>query len=200
MRIKSQWFKDGKPKTATQSASVIAFIAWRLAQNAVKQMRGAQFDIDPGPQYFAFVSEFLIFLIQIADRIAYARLEATYRADFTTALVIRVAEILEENEDTLLGTPAGQSHKSQFIDLFNQRSADYATMHYDKDGDGPDFAFLRYLGFRITDFMIKKDQTWVIDQIMDIEAPQAVEDITRGMNGLFDSSPKPARRQRMSGD
>lgn len=198
MRIKSQWFKDDKPKTAKQSASVIAFIAWRLAQNAVKQMRAARFDIDPGPQYFAFLSEFLVFLIQVADRIAYAQLEGTYRADFTTALVIRVAEILEENEDTLLGSPAERSYKSQFIELFNEESADYATMGYDEAG--PDFAFLRYPGYRVMQIMIKKDQSWVIDQVMEIEAPQAVADIRKGMQGLFDSTPRPDRRERISGE
>lgn len=198
MRIKSQWFNDERPKTAAQSASVIAFIAWRLAQNAIKQMRAARFDIDPGPQYFAFLGEFLVFLLQVADRIAHAQLEATHRAEFTTALVIRVAEILEENQDTLLGPPAGQTYKGRFIDLFNERSADYATLGYGETG--PDFAFLRYLGSQVTDIMVKKDQFWVIDQIMEIEAPQAVDDIRKGMQGLFDSTPRPARRERVSGE
>ena len=197
MRIKSRWFKDDQPKTAKQSASVMAAITWRLAQNAVKQMRVAQFDIDPGPQYFAFLSEFLVFLIQVADRIAYAQLPGAYRAEFTTALVNRVAEILEENQETLLGAPAERGYKSAFIELFNEESADYATMGYGEAG--PDFAFLRYLGNRVMDIMVKKDQSWVIDQIMEIEAPQAVTDIQRGMQGLFDSTPRAERRERLTG-
>jgi hypothetical protein len=198
MRIKSRWFKDDKPKSAQQSASVMAFIVWRLAQNALKQMRLAQFDIDPGWQYFAFLREFLVFLIQVADRIAYAQLEGEHRAEFTTALVIRVAEILEENQDTLLGSPAERSHKSQFIELFNEQSTDYATMEYGEAG--PDFAFLRYLGNRIMHIMIKKDQSWVIEQVMEIEAPQAVADIRKGMQGLFDSSSRREQLERLSGD
>jgi hypothetical protein len=185
MRIKSRWFNDDRPKSAKQSASVMAFIAWRLAENALQQMRAARFDIDPGQQYFAFLAEFLVFLIQVADRIAYRQLEAKHRADFTTALVIRVAEILEENQDTLLGLPAKRSYKNQFIDLFNEESIDYATMGYGEAG--PDFAFLRYLGNRVMHILIKKDQSWVIDQIMEIEAPQAVADIRKGMQGLFDT-------------
>jgi len=198
MRIKSQWFNDDKPKTAKQSASVMAFIAWRLAQNAVKQMRAAQFDIDPGPQYFDLLSEFLIFLLQVTDRIAYAKLEGGYRAEFTTALVIRVAEILEENEDTLLGRPVEKSYQNRFIDLFNARSADYATMSYGEGGT--DFPFLRYLGNQVMHIMPRKDQSWVIDQIMEIEAPQAVAGIGKGMQGLFDAAPRSARKERLSGD
>jgi hypothetical protein len=198
MRIKSHWFKDDRPKSAQQSASVMAFIVWRVALNTLKQMRSAQFDIDPGPQYFAFVREFLVFLILVADRIAYRRLDASRREDFTTALAIRVGEILQDNEDDLLGLPVGTSSKSEFITLFNERSSDYAEFDY--NDEGPDFAFLRYLGNRVMEVMPKKDQSWVIDQIMQIEAPEAVASVEKGMQGLFDSGPRPARRGVMSGD
>lgn len=198
MRIKSHWFKDDKPKSASQSASVMASIVWRVALNALKQMRSAQFDIDPGPQYFAFVREFLVFLILVADRIAYRRLDAPRRADFTTALAIRVGEILQGNEDDLLGVPVGTSNKSHFIALFNERSSDYAEFDY--NDEGPDFAFLRYLGNRVMEVMPKKDHSWVIDQIMQIEAPEAVASIQKGMQGLFDTGPRPARHGGMSGD
>lgn len=198
MRIKSQWFKDDKPRSAKQTASVMAFIVWRVAQNALKQMRTAEFDIDPGPQYFAFLSEFLVFLIQITDRIAYGQLEGAYRVDFTTALTVRVSEILEENEDTLLGPPAQRSYQNRFIDLFNERSSDYAEFRY--SDAGADFAFLRYLGNRVMDIMVKKDQSWVIDQIMEIEAPDAIGSVKKGMHGLFDPGPQRERRASVSGD
>jgi hypothetical protein len=198
LRIKSEWFREDKPRSAAQSASAMAFIIFRVAQNALKQMRVAQFDIDPGPQYFAFLREFLVFLIQIADRIAYARLDAQLRIDFTTAVAIRVGEILEDNENDLLGLPGEKSYTQQFIDLFNDRSSDYAEFQY-KDGE-PEFAFLRYLGSRVRDIMVKKDHAWVIDQIMAIEAPEAMAHVERGMQGLFAAAPRRARKTRMSGD
>jgi HD-GYP domain-containing protein (c-di-GMP phosphodiesterase class II) len=40
-------------------ADALAFIAWRVAQNMLKSMRKADFDIDPGPQYFEFLAEAL---------------------------------------------------------------------------------------------------------------------------------------------
>ena len=46
LRIKSQWFRDGPTKTPQQNASAMAFITWRVAQNMLKQMRTARFDIE----------------------------------------------------------------------------------------------------------------------------------------------------------
>ena len=70
MRIKSQWFQSATPKTPQQTASAMAFITWRVAQNTLKQMRTASFDIEVGPQYFAFTREVLVFLTQVLDRMA----------------------------------------------------------------------------------------------------------------------------------
>jgi hypothetical protein len=105
LRIKSDWFQTGTAKTPAQMASAMAFIAWRVAQNTLKQMRSAHFDIEVGPQYFAFTREVLVFLTQVLDRMAYERMEPEGRAEFITALVRRVAEVLQENEDSLLGVP-----------------------------------------------------------------------------------------------
>lgn len=203
IRIKSQWFQTGTPKTPQQTASAMAFIVWRVAQNMLKQMRSASFDIDVGPQYFAFMREVLVFLTQVLDRMAFERMQAGERVEFMTALVRRVAEVLEENEDNLLGMPgAGEpSHQAQFIDLFNGLSDHYADFGY--GATGPDFAFVRYLGYRIEALMPKKDQNWVIDQIMAIEVPEALEMILRGMDGVLSTeprSPRSARRSGMSGD
>jgi hypothetical protein len=166
----------------------------------LKQMRSAQFDIDVGPQYFAFMREVLVFLIQVVDRMAFDRMPAQTRGDFTTALVRRVAEILEDSEDDLLGTPApGQeSHRAQFIDLFNALSDDYATFGHGPDG--PDFAFVRYLGSRITALMAAKDRNWALDQIMAIEAPEAVTMLQGAMQGVLSTAPRPPRRHGVSGD
>ena len=40
----------------------------------IGQMRKAQFEIEASPQYFAVLREYLVFLIQVADRLALARL------------------------------------------------------------------------------------------------------------------------------
>lgn len=202
LRIKSQWFRDGAAKTPQQNASAMAFITWRVAQNTLKQMRTARFDIEIGPQYFDFTREVLVFLTQVIDRMAHARMEDAERAAFMTALVQRVAQILQDNEDGLMGVPAaGQaSHYAQFIDLFNALSEHYADFGF--DAKGPDFAFVRYLGHRIEALMPQKDQRWVVDQIMASEVPDALDMIQRGMDGVLSTEPRSKRASRagVSGD
>ncbi|HMS27317.1 MAG TPA: hypothetical protein PKC80_08090 [Burkholderiaceae bacterium] len=196
LRIKSQWYQNDTAKTPIQTASAMAFITWRVAQNTLKQMRLAQFDIDIGAQYFAFTREVLVFLIQVLDRMAHDRMNNDERSEFITALVIRIGEILQENEDTMLGAPAtGQpSHFDEFINLYNELADHYAEFGHDEAG--PDFNFIRYLGHRIEAIMPAKDQRWVIDQMMATEVPEAVDMLQRGMKGVLSTEPRPARPER----
>lgn len=200
IRLKNQWFDSERPKTARETASAMAFIVWRVTQNMVSQMREARFDIDVGPQYFAFMREVLVFLIQAVDRLAFERMPTEERAAFTTALVVRVAEILEESELEWLGTPpAGQDRwRDRFIDLCNEQADAYADFGHGPDG--PDFAFVRYLGSRVEGVMPEKDRHWIKDQLMAIEVPEALEMVRRGMAGVLSTEPRPRRRAGLSGD
>mgnify|MGYP001000729815 FL=1 len=103
MRIKSQWFREGAEKGAAEIASAAAFIVWRVAKNALENMRRAGYGLPPGPPYFAFLAEFLAFLVAAADRIAYLKRDAAWRVEFTTATANRVGETLAGNESDLLG-------------------------------------------------------------------------------------------------
>ncbi len=198
LRIKSQWFRDGPAKSPQQNASAMAFISWRVAQNTLKQMRSARFDIEVGPQYFDVTREMLVFLTQVIDRMAHVRMAGAERAEFMTALVQRVAQILQDNEDDLMGKPATgmASRYEQFIDLFNELSEHYADFGF--DANGPDFAFVRYFGHRIEALMPQKDQRWVVDQIMASEVPDALDMIQRGMDGVLATEPRPKRASRMA--
>jgi hypothetical protein len=206
MRLKSRWFAAGGTRSAAEQASAVAFIAWRLAQHMLKRMRGADFDIDAGAPYFAFLSEVLAFLVALADRMAHARLALAARAEFTPALVHHLARTLQDNARDLLGArPAGRpSYADDFIDLVNERAAHYAEFGADPAAGGPefepDFAFVRYLGSVLEATLPEKDRRWVVDQVMAVEAPEAVAALQRAMRELHDPAPRPARRAVLSGD
>lgn len=186
MRVKSKWFKSEREKTPQEIAGAMAFIIWRICQNALRNMRKANFDVAAGEQYFAFLSEFLIFLVQVADRIAYGRLSGETRIVFTTTLAQRVAETLAENQGELLDGKAGR-YKGDFIALLNQRAGEYAECEY--GSDGPSFSFLRYLAYCMLDIIDERDKSWVIDQMMEIEAPEAVSTVEKAIQDLFEVDP-----------
>ncbi len=128
MRIKSRWFNEGRNHTPEELAGSVAFVIWRIADNALKNTRKANFGIAVGPQYFAFLAEFLVFLIQVADRIVFCRLSAEDRTGFTGILANRVAETYAENRSRLLGGSPDEA-KQRFIDQVNQRDGFSILIH-----------------------------------------------------------------------
>lgn len=196
MRIKSHWFKNGREHTPQELAGAVSFVIWRIADNALKNTRKANFEIAVGPQYFAFLTEFLIFLVQVADRIAFRRLTPEARFTFTSTLANRVAATYAENHSRLLHDSQHEC-KQQFIDLLNQRADGYADFDY--GADGPSFNFTRYLGYCMNQVMDQRDSGWIIDQMISIEAPGAVEMVEKTLRDLLETAPRQPRGRTAAG-
>lgn len=175
-------------------AGVVAVLAWKLAVDAINRMREADYDIDIGRPYFDFICEFTVFLAHSADRIAYRELDAEQRTEFTTALATRLAGLVEENFDTLLDNIVPGKLSRHVLDLFNRRGADYAEFDYTEQG--PDFGFKRYFAACLRDGLPEKDKLWVVDQVMDIEVPEALKALKKTLAGLFHPEAGESRRRR----
>ena len=194
IRIRSHFHSGGRERSAAELASVIAMLGWKLSQDAIRRMRAAKYDIDIGRQYFDFVCEYLAFMLHAADRIAYRALAAEKRVAFTTALALKLADVVEDNRDMLIAEPEPGRCRRHFIALANLRGGEYADFAYDEKA-GPDFGFRRYFGSRLLEIVPEKDHAWVIDQIMEIESPEAVKALEATLAGLF-APPGEARRPR----
>ena len=192
LRVKSTWFKAGRKHTPEEVAASLAFIAWRVAQNTLKSMRKAGFDIDPGPQYFDFLAEAVAFAIQVAWRLVYGRYDDAGRVAFMTTLANRAGEELAENRARLLGDREPAQAKAAFIELLNRRTEEYAEFGYGPEG--PDFPFLRYFATSLAELMPEKDRRWTWDQVIAIEGPEAASTLAKSVAGLFDEAPRRKRR------
>lgn len=189
MRVKSHWFKGG-PKSPVEVAGAAGVIAWRIALQTIKNMRGAGFGIEVGPRYFDFLAEVLVFLVMLADRIAYRHFDEEDRIVFTTALANKCGEILADNHAELLGGAMPQ-HKAAFIERVNARADAYALHGYEKDSEN--FSFVRELGLQLQQVLEERDRAWVTDQIVALEGPEAIATLERAMPGLFGLEQKPRR-------
>lgn len=194
VRIRSRFHAGGRERTLAELASVVAMLSWKLAIDSIKRMREARFDIDLGRPYFDYVVETMAFHAHYADRVAFSKLDAEKRGEFTTALARRMAEAIEDNADMLLATSEPGACRRLFLDAFNASGADYAE--YGCDEKGPDFGFRRAYAARVREGMPEKDKNWVYDQVMEIEAPEGVKAIRKTLDGLFGGGEKPARRAR----
>ena len=180
MRVKSKWHKKDRPKTAEEVGNAIAFIAWRVAANGVMRLLGSEFDMETEERRFAVLSEFLAFLLQAADRMAHAKMDDEMRHRFVNAVGKHMAITLEDNKRDRLG--AGD-YQSEFIALLNDRSEGYAELTF-TDGE-PGYSALIYLGDRIQVLVDEKDFRWMKEQIIDVEAPEAVKYLKKSWNDLF---------------
>ncbi len=196
MRVKSGWFKREKARTPEEIASALAFISWRLALNALKNVRRSQFDVEVGPTYFNFLSEMLVFLIQISDRIAYRVFSPEERNRFTQTMARHISDTLSGNQNDLLDHDPVLV-RSEFISMLNHRSEGYAEYPYDPDG--MNFGLARYLGSLIEPILDPEDRLWIRDQIMSIEVPEAVSTLEKAMARMMDQSEKPTRDSSFTG-
>lgn len=185
MRTKSKWFNKGRTRGPEELATVVAMTLWRLGINTLRSMRKADYDIITGPPYFDFLREYLVFLANLADRFVFPHVDAEERRAFLTTLVVRLAEMLAENQSELIGTDYAEA-KQAFIDLFNLRGADYA--HFEFGADGPEYGFARYCGNQLMDILPEKDRVWVVEQVISIEAPEAVKTLKTAFANLFATS------------
>ncbi|MBS1189498.1 MAG: hypothetical protein H6R10_1290 [Rhodocyclaceae bacterium] len=193
VRIKRHWFKEDSERSAADAAGATAVAVWKAAAHGLQSVRKAKFDVQVGTPYLGVLTEFLLFLITAADRIVYRHDQAEWRQAFMAALAKRLSEIYQENLDHLVGPVENGGHRRRFIDLLNARMAEYAEFDY--GDDGPDFGFRRYFGSRIEAVLTDPDdRRWVLDAIMSIQAPEAVEVVERGLRGLLGIDPKPRRR------
>ncbi len=200
VRIRSRFHAGGRPRSMAELASVVATLTWKLAIDGIKRMRQSDYDIDIGKPYFDFVCEYMVYLALAADRIAFRKLTAEQRVEFTSALAGRLAGVVEENNDMLLGAAAPGECQRHFVDVFNRRSGEYAEFDYGEAG--PDFGFRRYFAACLQEVLPEKDRLWVIDQAMDVESPEALKAMEKTLAGLFSPDAGGGRRERseMSGE
>jgi hypothetical protein len=86
----------------------------------------------------------------------------------------QLAESVAENQIELLGPG---DYVQSFMETMNERFKNYAECRF--DDEGPGFEFTRYLALNVSEHLKLTDDKWVIEQVMDIEAPPVAEKIQR---------------------
>ncbi len=184
MRIRNKWRKKEREGSLDDNATALAYIIWQIALTAGKNLHAEDFNYESDEQRVAVIAEYLIFLCHVADRFAYSLLDDEQRQEFIATLVTHVSRHYQRNLEEILGSG---DYKSRFVSKLNERFIEYAETQFDEDGPG--YQTRRYLGEKIQDVM-GMDQTnkWVIQQIMDLDAKEAVSHLRQGMDNLFSTS------------
>jgi len=182
LRIKSHWSNDDAERSLPEIASALAFIAWRISTEKAINLHCERFVYTSDEDRLAVIQEYLVFLIQIADRLSHDRLDDEDRRTLITGFATKVIEHVQDNSQDLLGPG---NYGRPFIALLNQRSEEYAD--FKLADDGPTYAFLRHLGFEIQQHMgDQHENRWVIDQVMDKDGFDAYRVFAKAFQDLFE--------------
>lgn len=184
LRIKSHWHDDDAERSLDEIAGALAFIAWRIAKDRAINLHGQDYVYDTDEQRFAVIVEYLIFQLQIIDRLAVMELELgdedRHRLVVTTAK--HLAGHLHDNSVDIFGPG---DYVGPFIRKLNQRGDEYSEFNYTKDG--PSYPFMRHLGYEIQQIMGEtQENRWVIDQVMDRDGIEIDREIRRSVSNLFE--------------
>ncbi len=177
MRVKSTWHKT-QVKTIDDIAGALAFNSWRITKNHLEDLINESFVIEK-TQVFDVISEYLCFLIQCIDRLVFDKLDAKQRQALILKLAKQSADYFHENKQERIGLG---EHWQDFIQIYNARSQDYANYEF-TNGD-PNYHFLRYFAEKIQKAMTHTDSKWIVQQMVEIQAPKAFKSIKKSVKDL----------------
>ncbi len=192
-RIKDRWHnstpeQDARDviseKSTDDQASALSYIIWRLALNKAINLHAEDFRYDSDQQRIGVISELLAFQIQHVDRLLFEIVEPEVRLNLLNTLSSKVAEHMQDNLTDIAGPG---NYVPPFIELLNQRFETYSGFNYEKEQPG--YSSFRYLGREVLEIMGNdQENRWVIDQIIEIDAPEIAEQVSKSTFRLFGES------------
>jgi len=189
--VKTRWRKKGE-RTLAERAGVIGANVWKISLEISKHMEREGFRFGSDRLVTDVLAEFIAFLVQLADRAVYGKLSEADRATLIGEVVRHLAATMENNQQDLFGPG---EYRKPFIDLLNTRFGEYAGLEY--AGAEPGYPCLRFFAAMVSDAMASGDNKWVLEQMMEIEAPEMVRLVRKLIEQTVEagiSSPPPARR------
>lgn len=184
IRIKTTWFNKEAGRANDETASVLALNMWKQASKAVDDISKADYDIVHLGRGFGIIAEMSAFMLHIADRMLYGRVDEERREGLIAAAGAKLAEFVDQNIRELAPDDEHtRDYAAEFLDFLNRRAGDYAT--FDFPPDEPNFPVKRYLANMIRERMEGQDQMWIIDQVIEFQAPEATETVKKLVNGFY---------------
>ena len=187
-RAKATWHRTSRPRTAEENGTVLAAMAWKTARLTMQRLLGAEFELDSDRRRFALLTELLAFQVQMADRLAYARVDELTRRGLVVSMGRNLARLYAENQVERGLEPDLEAPRERCIEALNGCVAEYAELAFDADGR-PGYAALRYLARRLSDLTETHDRRWLVEVIVDVEAPKVVAALLGAWRTLYPPEP-----------
>ena len=188
-RLAPDRWRSSKQGSLIDSAGAAAYRAWAIALAATKNLHEENYHYTSDRQRLDVISEYLFVLVHCADRLCSQHFSPDKRHTFVQELSLSCARHLQRNASEILGP---DNYRNLFIDLLNVRTTVYAQYSFNESEPG--FGLLKSLGENIQQVM-GENQTnrWVIDQIITLDGPDAVQLFMDALKNLLGPQIKQAR-------
>lgn len=180
MRVKSKFHNKTREKSIEEIAGVVAFNAWRIAQDTVNKMYNDGFNFRSNEQILDVIGELAAFFVLMADRWVGDRLDDEQRQRFTNTLALKMVDTMHDNRVEEQGPG---EYRQAFVERLNARLADYSEFNV-VDGQ-PSYPLLRLFGTHVDSHMGGEENKWVLEQVMEVETPAALKKLKRAVEGPF---------------
>ena len=180
---KTRWRKQGA-RTLAERAGVIGANVWKISLEIFKHMEKEGFRFGSDRLVTDVLAENIAFLVQLVDRAVYGKLSEADRATLIGEVARHVAATMENNQLDLFGPG---EYRKPFLDMLNARFEAYAGFEY--PGGEPGFPCLRFFAAKVDDAMASSNNKWVVEQIMEIEAPEMVRLVKKLVDQTVDTAP-----------
>jgi hypothetical protein len=185
-RVKGGWNQRDRGRSLDEIGSAISFNIWQIAGQGVLELENEGFQTDTRSQRLDVLAEYAAYLLQMVDRMVYSDFDLEQRNQLISAAGLHMAGIFQDNR---LDTEGEGDHRRKFLELLNQRIADYSGCQFSK-AEGPSFVFLRLVGDHVSSKMGERDNKWITGYVIDIAGEKLFKSLRRVLPGLLD----PAKR------
>jgi len=184
IRMKTRWHQE-KDRSLEELSSALSLMIWKVAANRLLEMENIGFMTHSNMQRLAIIGEFIAFLLQVTDRLVFQRLEENDRNLFVNALAKHLTRAFVDNQTDLLGK--GEDDEGFFVDFLNQRTEEYAELGF--IGNEAQVDFLRHFGLQLEKLLSNtaENKHWIVQHVMELDAPQAIKSIRQTLEGLLTS-------------
>ena len=143
---------------------------WKLSADTANKMYSSGFNFKSNAQLLDVIGEFCIFMLQLADRIAYEKLSQEERMRFTQALAAHLIGTMIDNQVEELGEG---DYQDAFVEKLNQHLDAYSEFNV-VDGD-PSYPMLRFFAISVDAVMGGEDNKWVIETVIEVESHAVIK-------------------------
>ena len=169
-------------------AGATGAICWRMALNAAKNLHEQDFDYETDSQRLRVMKCYLFFYIHCADRLSFSKLSSEQRMEYINFLA---QDCKRHFFESIEQTEVDQNQFTHFFQELNEANERYSRCQF--PNDMPGYEAFRLLGSDIQSVMGQSQTNkWVIDQVMEIDGPNAFDIFKGSMTKLLRNSRLPA--------